>query len=262
MKRSSRARTAATVSVGALSLVLITGCGGGADAGDGKDTADKGKASAPASTAKALSAAELEKLIVAKADLTDREVKPATAAQQIAENKDELTVKDAACEPLAYVLTGFAPGDESAYVNRVVTQAAPTSSATAGADAALGILGSTITIVSLSSYDGDGAQRTMKAVADAVSGCADGFTLTPKDQEVQEFTKVAAGKPSGTGDESTAFTVTAKTDDGTTTVEAEVVRHGSTVATYYAINLASMAGKKADTSVPAEIVEAQTAKLK
>ncbi|MEU2727533.1 hypothetical protein ABZ650_07390 [Streptomyces griseoviridis] len=265
MKRSSRARTAATMSVGALSLALITGCGGDTDAKDTKNTADK--PSAPAATAKALGAAELEKLIVGKADLKGYDVKPAGAAQQIVPSKDALTVKDAACEPLAYVLTGFAPGDESAYVNRVATQAAPTSAPSAGSDedldAAMDLLGSTITIVSLSSYDGDGAQRTMKAVKDAfTTSCASGFTLAAKGQETQRFTKVTAGKSTGSGDESIAYTVNGKTDEGETQVNAEVVRHGSTVATYYSLNLAALSGKKADISIPAEIVTAQEAKLK
>ncbi|MDT0434355.1 MULTISPECIES: hypothetical protein [Streptomyces] len=264
MKRSSRTRAVATFSVSALSLVLITGCGGDSDAKDTKDTA--GKPSAPAATAEAIGKGELEKLIVATADVEGYDVKPAGAAQQIVPSKDALTVKDAACEPLAYVLTGFAPGDEKAFVNRVATQAAPTAAPSAGSDADLDaakdLLGSTITIVSLSSYDGDGAQRTMKAVKDAVSGCAGGFTFSAEGQEAQQFTKVAPGKPVGSGDESAAFTIDGKTDGGETTVNAEVVRHGSTVATYYALNLAALAGKKADTSIPEEIVTAQESKLK
>lgn len=72
MKRSSGARLCATAAIGALSLSLLTAC---SDDGS-KDTADsKPSASASASTSssapagKALTSAELEKLLLAKGDL-------------------------------------------------------------------------------------------------------------------------------------------------------------------------------------------------
>ncbi|WP_406442753.1 hypothetical protein OHB14_27770 [Streptomyces sp. NBC_01613] len=267
MKRSSRVRTSATVTVSVLSLALITGCGGDSGSEDSKDSADKGSSSTAA--AKAFSAAELEKLIIGKADLDGYEVQSADTGGKFAESKDQVTVTDAKCEPLGYVLTGFAPGDESAYVNRMATEKStePTSTSTSDEslddleDSLQDIMGSTMTIVSLSSYDGGAAEQTMKSVADAVAGCASGFTVSAKGQDTQKFTKVAEEKSSKTGDESVAFAVTGKVDGDTTTVHGEVVRHGSTVATYYSISLAALAGKQDKYSIPAEVIKAQAAKL-
>ena len=270
MKRSSGARIGATFAVTALSLALITGCGGDSDDDNKGAAAD----STPTQAAKVFSAAELKKLIIAKGDLDGYDVESADTGDQFAASKDKVTVADAKCEPLAYVLTGFAPGDdETGYVNRMVTETADldaTPDANASeedvSDALESItdsLGSTMTIVSLSSYESDGAEQTMKAVTDAVGGCASGFTVAATGQDTQKFTKVAEDKSTATGDESVAFAVTGDVDGGDeTTVHAEVVRHGSTIATYYSISLAALAGKATDYSVPAELVKAQAAKLK
>jgi hypothetical protein len=268
MKRSSRVRAGATVAVSVLSLALITGCGGDSD--DSKGSGSSDSSSSPTAAAKALGAAELEKLIISKADLDGYEVQSADSGDKFAESKDQVTVADAKCEPLAYVLTGFAPGDESAYVNRMATEKStePTSTSTSEEslddieDSLKGIMDSTMTIVSLSSYDGGGAEQTMKSVADAVSGCADGFTVSAKGQDTQKFNKVTEEKSSGTGDESVAYEVTGKVEGDTQTVHGEVVRHGSTIVTYYSISLAALAGKQTEYSIPAEIIKAQAAKLK
>ncbi|MGW2719363.1 hypothetical protein [Streptomyces sp. NPDC001492] len=267
MKRSSRVRAGATVAVSLLSLALITGCGGNAD--DSKGSGSKDSPSSSTAAAKALSAAELKKLIISGADLDGYEVKSADTGGKFAASKDQVKVADVKCAPLAYVLTGFAPGDTSAYVNRMATEKSdrptPTGTSDEDLDAAMNglqdVLESKLTIVSLSSYDGGGAQETMKSVSDAVSGCANGFTVSAKGQDTQKFTKVAEEKSSGSGDESVAFAVTGRTEGDTTTVHGEVVRHGSTVATYYSISLAALAGKQDKYGVPAEIVKAQSAKL-
>ncbi|MFI1562694.1 hypothetical protein ACH4ZX_06395 [Streptomyces sp. NPDC020490] len=272
MKRSSGARMGAAVAVSVLSLALTTGCGGDSGAKDAKAPAgeDSPSAASTAAAAKALGAGELEKLIVTKADLDGYDVRPADTGDRFAASKDQVTVADAKCQPIAYVLTGFAPGDESAYVNRMVTEKStkPTASGTSdedlenAMDGLQDVLDSTMTIVSLSSYDGGGAEETMKSVTDAVGGCAGGFTVSAKGQDTQTFTEVAGEKSSGTGDQSVAFAVTSKVEGGTTTVHAEVVRHGSTVATYYTLSLAALAGKKDTYDIPADVVRAQAAKLK
>ncbi|MGW0334639.1 hypothetical protein ACWD0J_22680 [Streptomyces sp. NPDC003011] len=246
-----------------LSLALITGCGGDADDADAAQGSDKSSATAT-TAAKTLSSAELEKLIITKADVDGYDVDSADTTDQFAKSKDEVTVKDAACEPIAYVLTGFAPGDESSFVNRMASPAAEEITATETEDPAGALedaLGATVTIVSLSSYEDDGAEKTMTAVSDAVEGCAGGFTASAPGQDTQKFTKVAAEKSAATG-ESVAFAVTGAVDGGgEATVHAEVVRHGSTVATYYSLSLAALGGKEIKYTVPAEIVTAQAAKL-
>jgi hypothetical protein len=279
MKRSALPRAAATVVTSVLSLALLTACGGSASDDDkGADA----KASETAA-AKALSGAELKQRIIATGDVEGYKVGAADQGGAFASSKDDVTVVEEKCAPIAYVVTGFAPGDSAAYINRMVSQevsASPSASSTKSLedmtdkeleDAMKSItdsLGQTVTIVSLSSYEGGGAEETMSSVSDAIKGCAHGFTATPKGgakDDTQKFTKVAAEKASGAGDESLAFAVTGDADGDDVVVHAEVVRHGSTIATYYAFSLAAFSGEDGagagDYDVPAELIKGQAAKL-
>ncbi|MFD5626111.1 hypothetical protein [Streptomyces sp. NPDC127072] len=278
MKRFTLPRTRVAAAVSVLSIALATGCSdGGSDSADGdKGTGTKETAAA----AKSLSDAELDKLIIATGDAEGYDVTPATESDAFASSKEEVKVVDEKCAPIAYVLTGFAPGDSTAYVNRQAlptpTEVEPSASSSKSlddlteedlqdaSDALTDALGSTMTIVSLSSYEGEGAQETLASVSDAVEGCAGGFTATAG-AETQKFTKVAPGKSSGSGDESVAFAVTVDAEGTEAVVKGEVVRHGSTVATYYSISLAAFSGEpgagSTDYEIPAEIVKAQAAKL-
>ena len=263
-------RTAATVTVSVLSLALVAGCGSSAGSDESKN-ASGGKGSSTTAAAKAYTAAELRKLVIAKGDVAGYDVRSADIGGKYAPSKDLVKVTDAECAPIGYIVTGFAPGDTTSYVNRMATPASTEPSPTGTSDEDLenamnglqDFLDSTMTIVSLSSYDDEGAQRTMKSVSAAVSGCASGFTVSAKGQDTQRFTKVALEKSTtATGDESIAFEVTGRTEGENQVVHAVVARHGSTIATYYSISLAAMAGKKSDYSVPAEVMKAQAAKLK
>lgn len=272
MKRSALPRAAVTVATSALSLALLTGCGGSAS-DDDKGTGAKASETA---AAKALSGAELDKLIIADGDVDGYKVAAADRSEQFASSKDKVKVVDEKCAPIAYVLTGFAPGDSAAYVNRQATEVAakPSASSTKSMedmteeeldDAMKGItdaLGQTLTIVSLSSYEGDGAKKTLSSVSEAIAGCGGGFTATA-DGDTQKFTKVEKEKASGTGDESLAFAVTGDADGDKVVVHGEVVRHGSTVATYYSISLASFSGDSdvAAYDIPAAVIKSQAAKL-
>ncbi|MER5472815.1 hypothetical protein ABZX90_36320 [Streptomyces sp. NPDC002935] len=275
MKRFARPRTGAAAVVSVLALALVTGCSD-SGSGSGSDDKDSGKDSAAA--AKPLSDSELGKLIITAADAKGFKVSPADKADAFAASKKDVKVVDEKCAPLAYVLTGFAPGDSVSYVNRMA-QEDPTAKASASPtkdmedmspeelEKALGsvtdALGSTMTIVSLSSYEGDGAKETMSSVSGAIEGCGGGFTATGADGP-QKFSKVVGEKASGNGDESVAFAVTADAEGSPLTVHAEVARHGSTVATYYSLSLAALADDgKATTaySVPPALIKAQTAKL-
>ncbi|MFF4348029.1 hypothetical protein [Streptomyces sp. NPDC001530] len=281
MKRLSLSRVGIAAVASALSLTLATGC---SDSGSGSKDDDKAAGSDKSTAAaKALSSAELTKRIIATGDVDGYKVGPADQSKGFASSKEDVTVVDEKCAPLAYVLTGFAPGDSASYVNRMASQevsASPSASSSKSLedmtdeefeDAMKSItdaLGQTVTIVSLSSYEGEGAQKTMSSVSDAIKGCASGFTATPKGgtkDDTQKFTKVAAEKASGTGDESLAFAVTGDADGDDVVVHCEVVRHGSTVATYYAFSLAAFSGEDGagagDYEIPAEIIKAQAAKL-
>jgi hypothetical protein len=277
MKRLALPRTGIAAAASVLSLALATGCSdNGSGSGDGDKAAGAKETTA---AAKALSSGELAKAIVATADIDGYEVTSATDSEAFAPSKEDVKVVDEKCAPLAYVLTGFAPGDSTAYLNRQVTPAAeevePSASASQSLDdmsdeelqdsmdALTDALSSTITIVSLSSYEAEGAQETFSSVSDAVEGCAGGFTAAAEG-ETQKFTKVASEKASGSGDESVAFAVTGDAEGDEVVVKVEVVRHGSTIATYYSMNLAAFsgeAGAAADYDIPAEIITAQAGKL-
>ncbi|MEU0002985.1 hypothetical protein ABZ079_01430 [Streptomyces sp. NPDC006314] len=262
MKRSSGVRLCATAAVSALSLALVTGCsdGGSKDSGDGGGADGK-----PA--AKALSAAELKNLIVAEGEVPGYKVGavPASRAKPI-------TPDGVACGPLARVMSGLPPAAAAAQTDRLVTENQkkdPTDKATSLDDMADGkfedainkSMDRDVTTVSLSSYDGDGAAKALKAVSDAVKACGDGFSGEQAGTKMK-FTKVAEEKSSGTGDESVAFAATSDMEDGDTApVYAEVVRHGNTVASYFTMNIGAMMTKKTYAVSP-EVVKAQSAKLK
>lgn len=265
MKRSSGGRLCATAAVSVLSFALITGCSDGGS----KDSADAGDAAKPEQTkaAKALTAAELKQAILADGDVKGYKV----AAQPKGPAKSAVKADDAKCLPLAQISGGFAPGDAASEENRNATEAKkdPTDDATSMDDLASGkfedaitaSLDRDVTAVSLSSYEGDGAQKTMKSVSDAVTACAGGFATTAAGDK-QKFTKVGTEKGTGSGDEALAFSMTGDLEDGTTApMHVEVVRKGNTVATYYTMNIGAMMSKKAY-SVPAAVITAQAAKLK
>jgi hypothetical protein len=262
MKRSSGVRLGATAAVGVLSLVLVTGCSGGGSAGSG----NAGGADAAKPAAKALSAAELKKLIIAAGEVPGYQVGavPASRAKPI-------TTGSAACRPLARVMSGLPPADTAARTDRMATEdrkkrpaATPTSlddmSEGAFEDALKKSLDRDVTTVSLSSYDGDGAARALKSVSDAVRACAGGFSGQQAGDEVK-FGGIAAERPTGTGDQSVAFTATTESDGEAAPVHAEVDRHGTTLSVYFTVNLGAMMAKKAYVVSPA-VVKAQEAKLK
>jgi hypothetical protein len=260
MKRSSGVRTAATVAVGALSLVLITGCGGGSDDSKGSD----------GQTAKALSATELKKLIIAQGDVQGYKVD--AGGKQLPKSADEIKADKAECRPLAYAMGGQPPGESAAHTAVMVTQdkKKPTDTASKSLedmdekeieDSLTDAMSLDLVVVGLSSYDGDGAATTFKSVSDAVKSCSGGFPVTLQG-EAQKITAITAEKGSGTGDESLGFTVVSDLEDGDKgTTHVEVVRHGGTIATYYGMNIGLMMTDK-PYDVPAAVIDAQAAKLK
>ncbi|WOX12119.1 hypothetical protein [Streptomyces sp. N50] len=266
MKRSSGIRLCVTVAVGALSLALITGCSdGGSDKAE--SNTEKAAQGSEKNTAKALTVAELKKRILTQADVTGYEVGAVSGGVARAAIKAEEK-----CKPLLYPMSGLAPTVASAETNRMATEEKKPSAAATDLDdmseaemdkALTESMSIDVTIVTLSSYDGDGAQKAVKAVSDAVTDCAGGFTAASGSDE-QKFSKVVTEKGSGTGDESVAFAANGEMDDTegkAAVVHVEVVRHGNTVASYYTMNLGKMVSDKAYT-IPAAIITAQSAKLK
>ncbi|MEV2212866.1 hypothetical protein AB0H86_15685 [Streptomyces sp. NPDC050997] len=265
MKRSSRARIGATAAVSALSLALITGCGGDSD--DADASADSNKpASSPtaASAAKALSAAELEKLLLTRSDIKGYKV--ASGDDTLPKSKSQVKVDKAECAPLAHAMAALAPGDTDANASNSLTEE-PAADAASKApediteedfESAFKV---NMTFVGLSSYEGDGAEKAVKAVSDGVESCSGGFLITAQGEK-QKITKVSPGKASGSGDESVAFSVDSDMDgEGTGTLNTEVVRVGNTVTTYYTVDFGTLASGGKAAEVPAAVIDAQVAKL-
>lgn len=261
MKRTALPRTGAAVTALVLSLAAVAGCGsGGADDAEGSG----GKESA---TAKAASAAELEKLVLADGDVEGYTVDEGEGYASFAASKDDVEVGDEKCAPLAYVLSSLPLGDPAAHVRRLATEKTPATTPSkdiedmtdAEMEEALASSAGAATSVSLSSYDGEGAAEAMDSLSDAVGACAGGFTGGMAGESAK-FTKVAPAKDAGQGDESVAFTLGLDMEGKPTSVSGEAVRNGGTVTTYYTFDLETlMSGKPS--GIPAEVVKAQSAKL-
>ncbi|MER5214110.1 hypothetical protein ABT063_26945 [Streptomyces sp. NPDC002838] len=267
MKRSSRARIGATATVSVLSLALITGCGGGSDGSKDSSQGSEGSnksSSSPSTAAKTLGAAELEKLLLAKGDLEG--YRTASGDDTLPGSKSEVKADKAECAPLAYAMAGLAPGDTDANASNTVTEdTAPEGASKSPEDVSESDIANAfnvnMTFVGLSSYERDGAEKAFKAVSDGVAACSGGFGIAAQGEN-QKITKVASEKASGTGDESVAFAVDSAMDGGGTgTFHTEVVRHGSTLATYYTVNFTALTSGKAY-DVPAAVIDAQAAKLR
>ncbi|MEH0546495.1 hypothetical protein QA802_26460 [Streptomyces sp. B21-105] len=263
MKRSSGARLCATAAIGALSLSLLTACSD--DGSKDTDSKTSASASAPAEAsssapaAKALTKAELEKLLLAQGELKGYKVD--SGDDTLPASKSVVKTDKPACNPLAWATAALAPGDTDASVGNTVAEdktAAATAKPTDLADA----FDIDMTFVGLSSYAGDGAEKAMKAVSDGVTACAGGYGLKA-DGENTKVTKVAEEKNSAKGDEVVAFTEDVDMDGaGKATFHAAVVRKGNTVATFYTVNFAAMTKGGDMGAVPAAVIDAQLAKLK
>lgn len=261
MKRSSGARLCATAAIGALSLSLLTAC---SDDGS-KDTADsKPSASASASTsssapaAKALTSAELEKLLLAKGDVKGYKVGPQD--ESATTSKSALKVDKAACNPVAWATNGLPPGDADANATNSLTEERATT-ATAQPKDLEDAFSIKMTYVGLSSYEADGAEKAMKALSDGVAACAGGYS-SKVDGSTSKIVKVAAEKGSGKGDESVAFLQDIVVDGQKTTSHTEVVRKGGTLATFFTVDFAGLAKGGDMGLVPAAVIDAQVTKLK
>lgn len=249
----------ATAAVSVLSLALITGC-----SGDGSDDSkDSASSSTPTAAAKAYSASELEKLLLAEGEIEGYKV--TSDDKTMLASKSALKVDTAECEPLAYATAALPPGDTDAGASNSVIQAAPTDSPSKSLEELTeGDISDAFnlskTFVGLSSYEGDGAEKAFKAVSDGVTACSGGFGFAAQGTDAK-ITKISSEKASGTGDESVAFAVEADSEGETSTFHTEVVRHGNTIATYYTVNFAAVASGEAY-DVPAAVIDAQAAKLK
>ncbi|MFE5482148.1 hypothetical protein [Streptomyces sp. NPDC056527] len=245
-------RTAAAVASAASLALLLTACGGdGKGEEKGKDAA-KPSATSAAPAAKALSAAELEKLVVEQADLKAHKVQKAEAGDVV--KSGDVATDKAACKPIADAMSFIAPGSPAATVQRKAV-AIPEKNATQDpTDAAIGALGAPVTAVTLGSYDGAGAQDALALLKTAGTECAGGFTVKSGGEQTK-VSKVAPDTVTA-GEEAVAFTVTSDMEGTPFISKLVVFRKGNNLA---ALSTISLAGEVKEQ--PKVLIDAQAAKL-
>ncbi|MET8983509.1 hypothetical protein ABZX85_48920 [Streptomyces sp. NPDC004539] len=261
MNRSWGVRLSMTAAASALSLAFITGCSSDSDSGDkSEDTADtKASPTAPVAPAgKASTAAELKKLLLVAGDVTGYATDGSEAL--LPKSKDQGKVDKTECSPLLWSTLGLPPGDTTVSANTALKEEKKAGGS--GELSATAALANTRTLIGLSSYEGDGATKAMKAVSDSITACSGGFTSTDADGEPTKITKVTAEKGTGGGDEALAFVEAVDIEGTTVPVHGEVIRKGNTVATFYSLNLAAFAGQGESPKNPPALITAQLAKLK
>ncbi|MFE7775984.1 hypothetical protein ACFU5O_19155 [Streptomyces sp. NPDC057445] len=252
MRRINVRRTVAAAS--AVSLALLVGaCGSGDPAA--KDEPKGGAGTPKESAAKALTQAELDKLILAESDLKDHKIAKANEAD-IATAKTATSDK-AECKPLVDAMALRAAGTPGATASRKIVAIPKAPGADASpedkAKAGLAALSATVTADTLGSYDGQGAQDAFAAFKKAGEDCAGGFTLVTGTEKTK-FTKIETAAFTG-GDEAVAFTLTMDLEGDAGTTQLVAVRKGGTLATFHALSLAGKAEQ------PKAVVDAQLKKL-
>ncbi|MFI9580989.1 hypothetical protein ACIHCQ_03965 [Streptomyces sp. NPDC052236] len=257
MRTSVIRRTAVAASAVSLAL-LVTACGG--EDSDSDSTGGKAKETAAAKpntpAVKALTAAELEKAALVQGDVKEHKV--VKAGPQDTLTADKVTVDKAACKPIAYTMSGVPVGDPAANVRRRVTSEPKKGQGTPSPEDFAAAFDVTITLASLSSYDGKGAEEAVNSLRTAVTDCASGFTMTVSGT-AQKVLKMTETKASG-GDEAVAWSVLTEADGDKSVLKLAVVRKGATLATFPATKVAAL-GTGKDYPLPVAVMDAQVAKL-
>ena len=256
MRRITVRRTA--VAASAVSLALLVSACGSEEPAAKDEPKDKGASSAPAApgaNAKALSQAELDKLVLAESDLKDHKIVKPSAADEAASKG--VTGDKAECKPLVDIMALRAPGGAAASVSRKIAAVAKPLPAGASAEekmkAGMGALGATVTVDTLGSYAGKGAADAVAALKKAGADCAGGFTLNAGGDKTK-VTKIEAAQYTA-GDEAVAFTINVDLEGTAGVGHLVSVRKGSTVATFYAQSLMGKAEQ------PKAVIDAQMKKL-
>ncbi|MCA6092027.1 hypothetical protein LE181_07605 [Streptomyces sp. SCA3-4] len=255
MRRTTLRRTAVAATAVSLAL-LVSACGSKKEDSSAKDQ-PKAKASsaAPAADGKALSKAELDKLVLTQADLQGHKVAEATEAD-LAATKSVSSDK-AECKPLVDAMMMHGAGTPAATATRKIAAVPQAPAADASAEekmkAGLGALSATVTADTLGTHDGQGATEAVAGLKKAGTACAGGFTLTAGGEK----TKITKVEPASytAGDEAVAFTLTVDLEGQSGTAHMVAVRKGTTVATFYSQSLAGKAEQ------PKAVIDAQMKKL-
>ncbi|MGW8351374.1 hypothetical protein [Streptomyces wedmorensis] len=251
-------RSAAVAATAVSLALLVTACGGG-EKDDAKDT---GKTAAPSATAsasttaappaKALSAAELDKLVVEQADLPGHQVQKAKPADLV--TSDAVSTDKPSCKPIADGMSFLSAGTPAASAHRKAIEVPKTDGASASPEDALGALAAPVTSVTLGSYEGQGAQEAFASLKTAGTDCAGGFTLIGGGEKTK-ITKVAP-ETVAAGDEALAWTITTDMDGEPFVTKLVVFRAGNTLASFSTLSF----GGEVKT-LPKAVIDAQAAKL-
>ncbi|MEV7727119.1 hypothetical protein AB0P15_20520 [Streptomyces sp. NPDC087917] len=284
MDRGGKALTRVALPLALLvpAALLLTGCGArtaGADtvaangnaeefvasAGARTDGARTGTGSGTASGASASAAprgksdVELAELLLTEGDLPNHRVDGQSGDSPL------VTVDRPECRALAYAAVGFLPSGKTGWARAsvvAVSEELPVdASERLKKQAALDAANSTVTVVTLGSYAGKTAAGHLAELRAAAGACAGGYAATANGEPSVRVTKVTAlPAPVGAGpgfdaDEVLAYSVEAESAGEGYETELVVVRHGGTVANFFAARLSGQV------ELPAPVVEAQLAKL-
>ncbi|MFD6277755.1 hypothetical protein ACFWFI_19605 [Streptomyces sp. NPDC060209] len=258
MRATAVRRTALAAAVASLTLLATACSGSDSDAkGDGGASGGKDDASTKPTAVKALTSAELEKVSLEQGDLAGHKVTK-TGPKDIAQ-ADEVTVDKKECEPIGYAFYGVKRGDPVGNAGRKVVQEPKKDESADPEDLLAGMLDVTSSLVTLASYDDDGAAKSLAELRESAAKCATGgFTLSMKGSK-QKVTKLTEEKATG-GEEALAWRVQMGEGDEAAPFKLVSLRQGGTVATFFSFNLGKT-GADADFALPTALIDAQVKKL-
>ncbi|MFD9234793.1 hypothetical protein ACFWB3_05845 [[Kitasatospora] papulosa] len=251
-------RTALAAAAASLTLLATACSGSDSDAkGDGGASGAKDDASAKPSAVKALTSAELEKVSLEQGDVAGHKVTK-TGPSDIAK-PGEVTVDKKECEPIGFAFYGVERGSPVGNAGRKAVQEPKKDESADPEDLLAGMLDVTSSLVTLASYDGDGAQKSLAELRESAAKCATGgFTLSMKGSK-QKVTKLTEEKVTG-GEEALAWRVQMGEGDEAAPFKLVSLRQGGTVATFFSFNLGKT-GADADFALPTALIDAQVKKL-
>ncbi|UFQ17530.1 MULTISPECIES: hypothetical protein [Streptomyces] len=233
MKSSvSRALVAASVTA---ALGLTAACGSDDGGKKPSEPAKSAQDPKPSATKPAvLSAADLEKAVLAKGDLKGYKTEKLSAADMPAQT---VAAEPATCQPLADMFMFATDPASKARVGRTVT----------GPDE----LDATITTLALLAHEQDDAEKVMAGLRTATQKCKAYEHVGSKYRDVAPLTAPKVG------DEAVSYKLVGFIEGQKTPMSFTVVRTGSTLAAFYSINLL----KPKEFGVSEKIVDAQIAKV-
>ncbi|EKX63814.1 hypothetical protein STRIP9103_06117 [Streptomyces ipomoeae 91-03] len=235
---SRMARAVVTVSV-VTALGFTAACGGGGD--EDKDAKASATATASAADEKkdtagqaALTEAQLKKAVLADGDVKGYEIAEKSAAEMPAET---VPANPAACQPLANMFYFTSDPGAEARVGRTLTEKSD--------------LTGTVVTAALLAYEQSDAEKVIADLRTATKSC------TKYEQVGNKYSDVEALSAPKQGDEAVAYKLKGDIEGTSIPMSFTVVRSGSTLAAFYAMNI--LDAKKAQ--VPTAVLEAQLAKL-